>query len=315
MEKKSFEPLVSICVITFNSRNTIIETLESIKVQTYTNIELIITDDCSSDNTVDICDSWLTDNGSRFVHSEIVTSNVNTGVACNSARGGARCHGEWIKTIAGDDLLVPSAVEEYMSFIANQSERVKICISDLEVFSSDCDVPEIVKRSYEHYFHLENQPYKKQYLHCLQENIFVGPGVIVHRDLYKELRNISVNYGNTDEWPYFYDVLSSGNRIFAINKKLILYRYSPDSLSHNKGTNGMRNRALVLGTCRFFFDYPFRDLLRFHHYLIAWDCFLHYKSIQLYYDSEGAVWAKILNDYSKYLSPYGYFKRIRRIFN
>ena len=43
-------PLVSVVVITYNSSSTVIETLDSIKGQTYDNIELIISDDHSIDN-------------------------------------------------------------------------------------------------------------------------------------------------------------------------------------------------------------------------------------------------------------------------
>ncbi len=56
---KSRETLVSIVVITYNSAKFILETLESSKAQTYKNIELIISDDCSTDNTVEICQQWI----------------------------------------------------------------------------------------------------------------------------------------------------------------------------------------------------------------------------------------------------------------
>ena len=48
------KPLVSIGVVTYNSGEFIIETLDSIKAQTYPNIELIVSDDCSSDESPDI---------------------------------------------------------------------------------------------------------------------------------------------------------------------------------------------------------------------------------------------------------------------
>ena len=51
--------LVSVCVITYNSEITVLETLDSIYAQTYPRLELIISDDCSSDQTVDICQKWL----------------------------------------------------------------------------------------------------------------------------------------------------------------------------------------------------------------------------------------------------------------
>ena len=52
-------PLVSVVVITYNSAKFVIETLESVKSQTYKNIELIISDDCSTDDTVERCRLWL----------------------------------------------------------------------------------------------------------------------------------------------------------------------------------------------------------------------------------------------------------------
>ena len=51
--------LVSVIVLSYRSAETIVETLDSIKSQTYPNIELIITDDCSPDNTVQVVRSGL----------------------------------------------------------------------------------------------------------------------------------------------------------------------------------------------------------------------------------------------------------------
>ena len=52
-------PLVSVVVITYKSANTILETLESFKQQTYKNIELIVSDDCSPDHTVEVVEEWI----------------------------------------------------------------------------------------------------------------------------------------------------------------------------------------------------------------------------------------------------------------
>ena len=63
--------LVSIITPTYNSAKYVLETLESIKSQTYHNIELIISDDASQDNTVDICELWLKENKERFRNSDL----------------------------------------------------------------------------------------------------------------------------------------------------------------------------------------------------------------------------------------------------
>ena len=55
-------PLVTIVVISYNQSKYIKENLDSIKAQTYLNIELIVADDASPDNSVEIFESWLKHN-------------------------------------------------------------------------------------------------------------------------------------------------------------------------------------------------------------------------------------------------------------
>jgi alpha-1,3-rhamnosyltransferase len=71
-----------------------LETLDSIKAQTYDNIELIISDDYSSDNTVDICREWLSKHKDSFVSVKLITSDKNTGIAPNANRGWYQARGE-----------------------------------------------------------------------------------------------------------------------------------------------------------------------------------------------------------------------------
>ena len=67
--------LVSVNVVTYNSSKTVLETLESIKSQTYERLELIVTDDHSKDDTVQVCQKWIAENQNRFVRAKLVTSD------------------------------------------------------------------------------------------------------------------------------------------------------------------------------------------------------------------------------------------------
>lgn len=308
------QPLVSVRVVTYRSGKTVVETLESIKAQTYRNIELVVSDDCSPDDTVEVCRKWIEDNRGRFVNVELVTSNVNTGISSNANRGARCCHGVWIKGIAGDDMLIPTAIEDYIKFANECPGNVRIIESQLELFCSEGAVPESRIQEYEGYFRLENRPYQEQWKHCLQENIFVGPGYFYTRELFNEIGGFSSEYKNGEEWPFVYKVLKTGARIYCVDKKLVRYRMSLNSISHKTDKKGLRNRELVLSTCRFFFDHPFKDLIKEHHYLIAWDRFLFYKTMQMHYECGGTFWTGFLMNFSKYLSPYGYWKGIKRLF-
>jgi glycosyltransferase involved in cell wall biosynthesis len=112
--------LVSIIVITYNSSRYVIETLNSAFNQTYKNIELIISDDCSTDNTVEICRRWAKEKQERFQRIELVTVEKNTGIAANCNRGVNASNGKWVKLIAGDDYILSEFIEKSIKVFLNQ---------------------------------------------------------------------------------------------------------------------------------------------------------------------------------------------------
>ena len=68
------QELVSVLVISYNSERYIIETLDSIKNQTYERIQLVLSDDGSRDQTMKIAEEWIQKNGKRF---ESVKTHIN----------------------------------------------------------------------------------------------------------------------------------------------------------------------------------------------------------------------------------------------
>lgn len=111
------QPLVSVNVVSYNASKFIIETLDSISNQTYKNIELIISDDASPDNTVELCQNWLVHYKSRFVRTELITVEKNTGVTANCNRALAASQGEYWKIIGSDDLLTPDCIEKCVAYM------------------------------------------------------------------------------------------------------------------------------------------------------------------------------------------------------
>ena len=115
-------PVVSINVIAYNAQDYILETLDSIKSQTYQQIELIISDDASCDDTVKICQDWLQENKNRFIRTKLLTSNYNSGVAANCQRALNESQGDYRKGIGSDDILFPDAIEKYVAFVMAKPE-------------------------------------------------------------------------------------------------------------------------------------------------------------------------------------------------
>lgn len=231
MNNNSFLPLVSVVVITYNSSETVIETLESIKSQTYQNIELIVSDDCSTDDTVKVCQEWINVNADHFVKTELVTAEKNTGVSGNLNRGIRKSHGEWIKSIAGDDLLIPTAIEEYVKFV-DENRECQICVSKLLLFgTSEEKMTKTEKFLEAMYSSLSIANRKLQYRTALKKHILPGPGIFYRKKLWELISGFDESYPFTEEWPFEIKVLSLTS-IFLLKKKLVKWRQRPDSLCH-----------------------------------------------------------------------------------
>lgn len=288
------ELLVSFVVATYNSSSTVLETLDSIYRQTYQNLELIVTDDCSLDNTVAVCKNWIENHPDRFTHATVVTTRQNTGVSGNFNRGVRASQGEWIKTIAGDDILIPEAIQEYIHYVKQSDDDIQMCVSDVELFTGSGRIPSKIADAYGDYIRIAQEPYPKQWSRIKHRQTFVGPTFFYSRALYDKIGGFEEKYGNCEEWPFVYKVLKSGHRIFVIEKKLVKYRVSENTLSRKKESNGLDNYSLFLSTYHFFFDYPFRDLLKEHRYLAAYYLSMSYLTDRFRYISNNSRFSNVL---------------------
>jgi glycosyltransferase involved in cell wall biosynthesis len=127
-------PLVSIAAINYNNAKFVLETLESIRNQTYPNIQLIVIDDCSTDNSRDLIAQWLkTYKGDyKFIKHDV---NMGVCVACNS--GVKNADGKYYSAIATDDLMMPEKTEKQVSILEKSTEKTGAVYSDAFVINED----------------------------------------------------------------------------------------------------------------------------------------------------------------------------------
>lgn len=221
--------LVSVIVITYNSASTVIETLDSIKNQDYPGIELIITDDCSKDDTVLVVRKWLEGNASHFVRSELLVSSVNTGVSGNLNRGLEKARGTWIKPIAGDDMLLPNNISLNVS--ETESNPGVCAVFSRARFFGD----ESICRQYEHYgygiFGLTN---RERYLILLTYNNIIAPTAFVSRRYLDAIGGYNEDIPFIEDWPFWLRMFKDDCHIAFINRETVKYRMG-SSLSLGNG--------------------------------------------------------------------------------
>ena len=103
--------LVSIIMPSYNTAPYIKETVQSVLNQTYENWELIIVDDCSTDNTEEVL-SKIYDERIRFIKNE-----KNSGAAVSRNKALREARGQWIAYLDSDDLWMPEKLEKQTSFM------------------------------------------------------------------------------------------------------------------------------------------------------------------------------------------------------
>ncbi len=117
------EALISICIPTFNGARYLRETLASVADQTYKNIELIISDDNSNDETLAIAENFK----SEASFPVIIYNHSPNGIGANWNNCIQNSNGKYIKFIFQDDFMEPSCIEEMLFAVEQSKEKICVC--------------------------------------------------------------------------------------------------------------------------------------------------------------------------------------------
>lgn len=225
------DKLVSVVVQAYNSSSTIIRTLDSIKSQTYPRIEIIISDDKSKDDTIDVVKQWIGQNESSFERIKLITTETNTGIPGSNNRALKEIKGTYAEFLAADDCLMDGAIEEYVRF-CEQNENV-IPISEVELFSDDevCDFSSVEKYCMNCY-EFAKQNHDEQYRRLLIQNRIVAPAASFYPvKILRSLNGFDEAYRWMEDYPMNLKLLKKGYRFGYLDKKLIRYRISGSSIT------------------------------------------------------------------------------------
>jgi len=311
---KEEEPLVSIIVITYNSSKYVIETLESAKAQTYQNIELIVSDDCSTDDTVEICEKWVQKNKDRFVRTEILTVKENTGIPSNCNRGAKKAKGIWIKFIAGDDILVSIGIEECIKF-TKSFLNANIVFSKQHSFTEEnrkktFSVINPQMHIYNEEFYSNNSSVKTQFNYLLKRMASVsGPSYIIKKDLLRSINYFDEKYRLLEDYPMFMKALELGNYFYFLDKITVHYRVHQKSISFH-GTAEKICPNFYHDWYHFLMHYNFKCLNPVYMVDLLIEVLIY--KIILLMGNRGKI-AKIIWMNRGWLSPVKYLHRLRML--
>lgn len=111
-------PLVSVCIPTRNGEKFLEEALLSIEDQSYRNIEVVISDDCSKDSTLSLCEKFR----DRNKFNVKIYSHKPTGIGANWNNCLKFSNGSYIKFLFQDDILLPGCIEQMVSVLEEKDD-------------------------------------------------------------------------------------------------------------------------------------------------------------------------------------------------
>lgn len=126
---KAHSSLVTAIALCYNHSRFLIECLESIRAQTFQDFELIIMDDCSTDNSVELIQNWIK---SHQINCRFIAHSVNKGICATLNEAILLANGKYIAQIATDDLWLPRKLEIQVTHMEQLPEDVGVLYSDAE---------------------------------------------------------------------------------------------------------------------------------------------------------------------------------------
>ncbi|WAI88444.1 Putative glycosyltransferase EpsE [Psychrobacter sp. SC65A.3] len=258
---------ISIAVITYNSSDTIIETLNSILNQDYgvQNIELIISDDASKDNTVRIIEEWLDVNEESFFKVDFIKNLVNMGVTENCNTVWKSSNSEWIKTIAGDDILETYCINANIKYI-NTHPECKVLFSKMRWFGN---IDKVTPSPHDINFFKKDSAEQNNLLKVFSFNI--APTSFINRNALIDVGYADKRYKTIEDLPLWLKFTDSGYKLYFLNSITVNYRTSESiSMSEYRYANiDLINNLIAINKNHVisFINHPIIQLLRIEQLL------------------------------------------------
>ncbi len=244
----NYKPLVTIVCLCYNHKSFVQECIESIINQTYSNIELLIIDNNSSDNSEEIIKKNKNVCISRFVNYQFIKNSKNLGItkALNNALKFSK--GEYISYISADDVFVPDKIMIQLKTFKEISGKYAVICGDCDFIDKDSnkiflsDVGGFSnKTGYEtgtdYILRKKNASYILSnygtYQTLLKSNYINAASVLIKKETLDEVGLFDESFFYED-WPLWLQI-SKNYKFYYINKILFHYRRHPSVMTNNSG--------------------------------------------------------------------------------
>ena len=255
-------PKVSVCIPTYNCSKYLQETIESILSQTFTDFELIIIDDCSTDHTKDI-GLYYASRDKRISFS-VNSSNIGMVKNCNLCLSKAK--GDYIRYVFGDDLLTHKEAIVKMVDILDANNDIVLVSSSRKVIDENSNE----KKIWSHFMDITVAKGTTIINKCLseQKNLIGEPSAVMFRRI-NATRGFNEKYKHLIDLEMWFHLLEQGEFAY-IDEPLAAFRIHPEQQTNKNWEN-----ADELDDTQYLFDEylskPYINIINFKKSYITYD--------------------------------------------
>lgn len=218
---------ISIVLPTYNGEKFIRESIESLLNQTYKNWELIIVNDCSTDNTLNIINEYA-QKDSRI---RIYNNEVNKRIAASLNVGFSQATGEYYTWTSDDNMFKPNAIEVLAKYL-DENPEIDLVSSRYDVIDEEGN---FVKISDKH---------NKRTVLKLIRGCNVGASFMYRKEIAEKVGGYDTDLFCAEDYDYWCRIATVGNILFT-KESLYKYRVNSQSLSATKKHVSVSNAAIV----------------------------------------------------------------------
>ena len=207
--------LVSIVVLCHNYGRFLAEAIESALGQDYAEIELIVIDDGSSDNSLEVA--------GRFADRAKILTQPNQGLARTCNRGAREARGDRFLFLSADDVLEPTYVSELVGAL-ELSPEAAFAYCDARLFGAESGV-------------MPSRPFSAYLL--VRGRNYINGSALTRRAAYLEVGGYPEDLGEGafDDWDFWLRMVSAGHRGTYVPKPLLRWR------RHERGSKDPTSRG------------------------------------------------------------------------
>ena len=233
-------PLVSLLIPCYNHRDFLDDCLRSILAQTYENIELLICDDASPDDSFEKILSYEQALKERFARVELRQNEVNRGVTGNINRMLEQSRGDYIKILASDDCLRPDAIEKLVRAL-EEDPSAGVAVCNGEKVPEDQHYPDFLPGAPVYAAAPDFRAEGFAERTALRNDIF-APGAMIRKAVFDRFGAFDESL-TIEDYEFWLRILLRGNVPFLyLEEKLLFYRIGSNSATAQNANAGLERR-------------------------------------------------------------------------